>query len=266
MSTAPILGCNFAPLTCRETLDEIFSLIKNGERGYLCTVNVAILMMMRRDAGLRNFIEKAWCCVADGTPLVWASRLLGRPLPERVTGVDLVETLCRRAAESDVGVYLLGAQRHVVERVARRLCERYPGLKINGYDDGYFEEEGAQARAEAVRDSGAKILIVAMGVPRQERFIEEQWERLGVNFAIGVGGSFDVLAGLRKRAPAFLQRIGLEWTYRLCQEPRRLFHRYLTTNSRFLFLMAREWMLDGRSTNGEQHAIDDGHWNSTRGD
>lgn len=265
MNSARILDCNFAPLTCRQTLEEIFDLIHKGERGYLCTVNVAILMMMRKDARLRRFVENAWCCVADGTPLVWASRLLRNPVPERVTGVDLVEMLCEQAAKTDVGVYLLGARQHVVEGVANRLRERYPGLRISGYDDGYFQSEGAEARSDAVRNSGAKILIVAMGVPRQEHFIEEQWERLGVNFAIGVGGSFDVLAGLRKRAPVFLQRIGLEWAYRLYQEPRRLFHRYLTTNSRFIFLMAKEWMLDDRRRNGEQHAIDDGHWNSTRG-
>ena len=245
MKSVRILDADFAPLTTRQTLDQIFQLIARGERGYLCTINVAILMIMRSNARLRRFISRAWLSVADGAPLVWASRLMGAPLPERVTGVDLVEQLCEGAAERGLGVYLLGAKPEIVARVAERLTSRYPGLRIAGYADGYFDAEQAASRADDVRESGAKLLIVAMGVPRQEYFLEDHWARLGVNFAIGVGGSFDVLAGLRKRAPVFLQTAGLEWVFRLCQEPRRLFARYLVTNSQFLFLITRR-LIRGR--------------------
>jgi N-acetylglucosaminyldiphosphoundecaprenol N-acetyl-beta-D-mannosaminyltransferase len=118
------------------------------------------------------------------------------------------------------------------------LHSRHPGLDVRGWADGYFDADQAQARARAVAESGAELLFVAMGVPRQEYFIEEQWEHLGARIVIGVGGSFDVIAGLRKRAPVLIQRAGLEWAYRLAQEPRRLFRRYLVTNSQFLALMS----------------------------
>jgi N-acetylglucosaminyldiphosphoundecaprenol N-acetyl-beta-D-mannosaminyltransferase len=232
-------------LTLEETVDATFDLIERGGRGYLCTVNVAILMMMRADVRLRQFVERAFLTVADGTPIVWASRLLRRRLPERVTGVDLVERLCERAMAEDVGVYLLGSTRVAVEEVARRLRNSYAGLNIAGFDDGYFIDEQASARVDAVNASGAKILIVAMGVPRQESFIEDHWHALNVNVAIGVGGSFDVLSGQRLRAPKFLQSVGFEWAFRLMQEPRRLFRRYFVTNTQFLYLFTRE-MLGGR--------------------
>jgi len=128
----------------------------------------------------------------------------------------------------------------VVEKVAERLRANSPNLRLVGVADGYFAGEEAAARAEAVARSGAQILIAAMGVPRQEYFLEEQWERLGVRFAIGVGGSFDVLAGLRARAPVLIQKVGLEWLFRLAQEPGRLWKRYLVTNAQFLYLMSRE--------------------------
>ncbi len=240
MTPVPLLNASFHPLTTEETVDLVSRRIHAGERGYLCTVNVAILMMMRQDIRLQRFVENAAIVVADGEPLIWSSRLLARPLPERVTGVDLVELLCARAAREGFGVYLLGAERSVVEKVATGLKQRHPGLIVAGVQDGYFSGAQAEARARAVAESGARILVVAMGVPRQEHFLEEYWDRLGVEFAIGVGGSFDVLAGLRTRAPEIVQRVGMEWLFRLVQEPSRLWKRYLTTNAQFLYLMSRE--------------------------
>jgi len=238
-----ILNARFAPITLEETVDLVSRRIQAGERGYLCTVNVAILMMMRQDPRLQRFVEAAATVVADGQPLIWGSRLLGRPLPERVAGVELVERLCERAAREGFGVYLLGGRKDVVEKVAERFKTKFPALRLSGVDDGYFKDDQARERADAVARSGAKILIAAMGVPRQEWFIEEHWERLGVPFAIGVGGSFDVLAGLRTRAPQLIQRIGLEWLFRLAQEPGRLWKRYLVTNAQFLYLMSRELLV-----------------------
>ncbi len=240
VTSVPLLNGAFDPVTLDQTVERIGQLIRSGERGYLCTVNVAILMMMRQDPRLQRFVDNAAMVVADGQPLIWTSRLLGRHLPERVTGVDLVDRLCALGAREGFGVYLLGASRTVVDTVAARLTERHPGLILSGVDDGYFTPAEANARARAVADSGAKILVVGMGVPRQEIFIEEQWERLGVPFAIGVGGSFDVLAGLRMRAPEIVQRVGLEWLFRLLQEPRRLGKRYLVTNAQFCALISRE--------------------------
>jgi N-acetylglucosaminyldiphosphoundecaprenol N-acetyl-beta-D-mannosaminyltransferase len=242
-----LLNGRFDPLTTEATVEAVAAAIRAGERGALCTVNVAILMMMRQDPDLQRFVDRARWTVADGQPLVWASRMAGTPLPERVAGVDLVDLLCARAVRDGFGVYLLGATGEVVRATAEALRSRHPGLDLRGVADGYFGPEEAAARARAVAESGAALLLVGMGVPRQERFIEEQWERLGARVVIGVGGSFDVLAGLRRRAPPFLQRAGLEWAYRLAQEPRRLFRRYLVTNSRFVGLMSRELVAVRRS-------------------
>ncbi len=243
MSRARILNGAFDPLTLEGTLDRVFGLIERGERGYLCTVNVAILMMMRDSPRLQGFVDRAMLVVADGMPLVWASKRRGTVLPERVTGVDLVEKLCAGAATRGLGVYLLGATPDVIQESADRLRSRFPGLEISGVADGHYPAAEAPLRARAIRDSGARILIVGMGVPRQEHFIEDHWESLGVSFALGVGGSFEVLAGRKTRAPVALQKLGLEWAFRLTQEPRRLFKRYMVTNTRFLALLTRETLL-----------------------
>lgn len=232
-----LLNGDFDPLTLEQTVDAIFSQLAAGHRGWLSTVNVSILMMMRADARLQRFVDRSALIVADGQPLVWASRwLCGQALPERVTGVDLVHALCARAAREGRLVYLLGATAAVVEKTASRLREQHAGLRISSAD-GYFTGAESPGRADSIRASGADILFVGMGVPRQEHFIDEQWTRLGVGMAIGVGGSFDVLSGLRKRAPAWVQRCGFEWLFRLVQEPRRLFMRYMVTNSRFIWLV-----------------------------
>ena len=250
MERVAILNGRFDPLTLDQTVEALFGRIASGRRGWLCTVNVAILMMMRRMPPLQSFVDKAAIVVADGQPLVWAAPLFGGRLPERVTGVDLIDALCARAAREGVGVYLLGASAEVVAEVAVRLAVAHPNLRLS-WADGYFSEEEAPARADAVRSSGAQILLVGMGVPRQEAFIERQWPRLEVGMAIGVGGSFDVLAGLRRRAPAWMQRMGLEWLFRLIQEPGRLFWRYWVTNSQFLWLLATEALRGKKAGDGE---------------
>jgi len=233
-----ILNGRFDRLSADQVIEELIRTIRAGQRGTLCTVNVAILMMMRSNARLQRFVDSARWSVADGQPLIWASRLGPRPLPERVTGIDLIDQLCGRAVPENIGVYLLGASDKIARATADALRTRHPGLDVRGCADGYFGPNEAPARARAVAASGAEILFVAMGVPRQEYFIEEQWEQLGARVVIGVGGSFDVIAGLRKRAPVFIQRAGLEWAYRVAQEPRRLFKRYLITNSQFIGLMS----------------------------
>lgn len=239
MQRVHILNGQFDRLTLPQTVDAIFHRLETGQRGWLCTVNVAILMMMRADARLQSFTDRAALVVADGQPLVWCAPWFGPPLPERVTGVDLVDAVCERAAQDGKKVFLLGATDDVVARVAVRLRTRNPTLHLD-YANGYFSKDEASARADRVRTSGADILFVAMGVPRQEQFIDEQWNHLGVNMAIGVGGSLDVLAGLRARAPSWIQQIGMEWVFRLIQEPKRLFMRYFVTNCQFGWFLIRE--------------------------
>ncbi len=245
MKGVRILNCEFAPVTLAETVDWARDWIHGGGHGYICTVNVAILMMMRSDPKLQRFVDRASLVVVDGQPLVWASHLQSAHLPERVTGVDLVDALCALAADEGFPVYFLGARREVVETAAKRLVVRFPGLDVCGIADGYFETSEAPERARAIRESGAKILIVGMGVPRQEQFIEDQWDELGAQLVIPVGGSFEVIAGTARRAPVFLQRIGMEWSFRLAQEPRRLWKRYLVTNTQFIYHLLRSAVSSG---------------------
>jgi N-acetylglucosaminyldiphosphoundecaprenol N-acetyl-beta-D-mannosaminyltransferase len=239
MNTVPILNCEFAAVTVADTVDWARNWIHSGRRGYICTVNVAILMMMRSNPKLQRFVDRASLVVVDGQPIVWASHLQHDHLPERVTGVDLVDELCTLAAKEGLGVYFLGARREVIETAAKRLVDRFPELEVSGIADGYFDATHASERARAVRESGAKILFVGMGVPRQEEFIESRWEELGAQLVIPVGGSFEVVAGTAGRAPVLLQRIGMEWSFRLAQEPRRLWKRYLVTNTQFIFHLLR---------------------------
>lgn len=239
MDKVRFLNADYDPLTLEQTVDRIFQLIENGKRGWLCTVNVAILMMMRSDRRLQSFVDRAALVVADGQPIVWCAPWFGKRLPQRVTGVDLVDEICARAEKEGKKIYLLGATAEIVAKLAQRLGGRHPALRID-FADGYFSKDEAEARADRIRASASDILLVGMGVPRQEIFIEEQWGRLNVGMAIGVGGSFDVLAGLRARAPVWVQKLGMEWFYRLIQEPRRLFMRYLVTNIQFVWLVIVE--------------------------
>lgn len=242
-----LLDVDFDALTERACVEQVWAAIRDGRRGWLCTVNVAILMSLRADRELASFVDRSAWTVADGQPVVGLSRMLGTPLPERVAGVDLVELLCDRAAAEGVGVFLLGATTKHVEAAADGLRRRHRGLRVETAD-GYFPLDAGDERARQVANSGARLLFVGMGVPRQERFIERYWDELGATVVIGVGGTFDVLAGLRSRAPRWIQRYWLEWAYRLVQEPWRLWRRYLVTNTLFSVLALRE--LVGRARPG----------------
>lgn len=233
---AQILNAKFDALTLSQTADSAFLMLGTGRRGYIATVNVSILMMMRSDKRLQSFVDRAALVVADGQPLVWCAKWFGHGLPERVTGVDLVEAICRRAAADGKRVYLLGAKPATIEKLAGRLRLTHPGLQLD-FSDGYFRKNETQARVAKINASGADILFVGMGVPLQEYFLEEYWGQLEVGVAIAVGGSFEVLAGRRLRAPLWVQSLGMEWFFRMLQEPRRLFMRYLVTNTQFVCLL-----------------------------
>ena len=174
-----------------------------------------------RDPEYRDILKRAAMVLADGTGLLWGMRFLGLPLQERVTGIDFAEHLCRAAAVEGWPVYFLGAKGDTAEVCAAALAARYPGLVVAGARDGYFDMEDVSV-PEAVAASGARVLLVAMGLPRQEKWVALHRERLGPLLAVGVGGSFDVFAGRLSRAPRWVQRAGLEWLYRLFQEPGRL--------------------------------------------
>ena len=238
-----ILNCRFDAVNDAGAAQWARETLRSGKRGHISTVNVAILMMMRSDPRLKQYIDDSGLIVADGQPLIWLSKLLRKPLPERVAGVELVHELVNVASQENAGIYLMGATQDIVEDVAKKLSEQTSNAQFVGVQDGYFSHEESKARAQAIRESGAKLLIVAMGVPRQEQFLQDHWEELNVQLAIGVGGSFDVIAGRTKRAPQWMQTVGLEWFFRMSQEPRRLAKRYFITNSQFIWLSG--WALLG---------------------
>jgi N-acetylglucosaminyldiphosphoundecaprenol N-acetyl-beta-D-mannosaminyltransferase len=168
--------------------------------------------------------------------------LLGRRVPERLAGIDVMEALVEQAASRGWRVYLLGAKPDILETAIAELVERHPELTIAGSHHGYFRADEEEAIVREVRNARADIVFVAFGSPEKELFLDRHRTELGVRFAMGVGGAFDVIAGTRKRAPRALQRIGLEWAFRLAQEPRRLGRRYFSTNRQFLVLVAREFL------------------------
>jgi N-acetylglucosaminyldiphosphoundecaprenol N-acetyl-beta-D-mannosaminyltransferase len=203
-------------------------------------VNAAKIARLRTDPVLRDSLLTSDVLLADGQSVVWASRLLGRPLPERVAGIDLFAALLDLADEAGLRVYLLGATPDVVGRLGAVVAERWPGVKVVGADDGYFRDDEAGEVADRIAASRPDLLFLGMPTPRKETFVATHGPGLDVPVVHGVGGSFDVLAGVTRRAPAGWQRCGMEWAYRLLQEPRRLWRRYLVTNTAFLGLTVAE--------------------------
>ncbi len=204
------------------------------------TANSAILCMMRDDAELRQACLAGDLIVADGMSVVWTSRMKGTPFPERITGVDLMARLLEAGAREGLSAYFLGAKPEVVKTLVDRCAVRYPGLKIAGFRDGYFKPADHAAIVEDIRARAPHFLFVGMPSPFKETWCERHRERLNVPVIMGVGGSFDVHAGHVKRAPEWLQGIGMEWSWRLAMEPRKMWKRYLTTNTQFAWLAARE--------------------------
>jgi N-acetylglucosaminyldiphosphoundecaprenol N-acetyl-beta-D-mannosaminyltransferase len=204
------------------------------------TANSGIVCMMRSDPELRQACAAGDLIVADGMPIVWTSRMTDVPFPERVSGVDLMTRLLEAGARRGLSAYFLGAKPEVVARLAELCEERFPGLKIAGYRDGYFKPDQHPAIVEAIREAKPHLLFVGMPTPFKEVWCERHRERLDVPVIMGVGGSFDVLAGHVRRAPLWMQRIGMEWSWRLMMEPRKMWKRYLVTNTQFILLASRE--------------------------
>ena len=236
-----MMGCRIDNLSMEETLGRIEDFIRSGKPHQHVVVNVDKLVKASRDAELRRIINACALVNVDGMPVVWASRLLGKPLKERVAGVDLFEALMRRSSERGWRVFLLGARSEVVAAVADSFQRRYPALVIAGWRDGYWQGEEQEAQvAEQVRASGADLLFVAIGSPKKEQFLGRWQASMRIPFAMGVGGSFDVAIGRLKRAPRWMQRAGLEWLYRFLQEPRRMFRRYFIEDMAFVWLLLKE--------------------------
>jgi N-acetylglucosaminyldiphosphoundecaprenol N-acetyl-beta-D-mannosaminyltransferase len=235
-----LMGCKIDNLSLAQTLDKIAGFVRSGQPHQHVAVNVDKLVKASRDPGLRAIINACDLVSADGMPVVWASRLLGRPLPERVAGIDLFEALMARAADEGWRVFLLGAREEIVRRVAEMYSSHYPSLVIAGVRNGYWGAGEGPDVARQIRASRADLLFVAISSPQKEQFLGTYQAEMGVPFAMGVGGSFDVAAGSIKRAPRWMQGAGLEWFYRFLQEPRRMARRYFIDDMAFIWLLIKE--------------------------
>jgi N-acetylglucosaminyldiphosphoundecaprenol N-acetyl-beta-D-mannosaminyltransferase len=246
---ALVLGCRIDRLDMTQTLARIEDLIARREFAQHVAINAAKLVAMQRDPELRRIVEACELVSADGQAVVWASRLLRDPLPERVAGIDLMQELFALAERRGFRVFILGAKADVLEQARANIMARHPRLKLVGTRDGYFSEDEGAAVAQEVRDARPDILFVAISSPRKEYWLGRHGRAIDVPFVMGVGGAIDVVAGITQRAPGPLQRLGLEWAYRLAQEPRRLWRRYAVTNIQFAILLADAMMrrLWGRS-------------------
>lgn len=234
--TAPnrvdIDGLLFDDVTMSEATARIVELAKMRDRPrFVCTGNLDHLAIAAEDAEFKAAYEAADLVVADGAPVVWLSKLGGTPLKERVAGSDLFWTLGAASAETGVTLFFLGGMEGAADAAKAELERRYPGTKIIGTYCPPFKTFATQEEQDKIRDvvQAAKpdILLVAFGAPKQEKWIAKNKDRLGVPIAIGVGGSFEMACGMLKRAPVWMQRVGLEWAYRFAQQPRRLFDRYI---------------------------------------
>lgn len=241
-----LFGVPIDALRLSEVLDLAEAAIAQRRRLLISVVNAGKIVDMNRDGNLRAAVLQGDLILADGMGVVWAARLLDRPLPERVAGIDIMFGLLERAAARAHRVYLFGAKPAVLDAAIANVGTRFPGAAIAGAHHGYYQAGEESRIAEEIAACRPDILFVANASPAKELFLARFADRLDVPVCLGVGGSFDVLGGRVKRAPAVWQRLGLEWAYRLAQEPNRLWRRYLEGNVSFARMTASEYFANQR--------------------
>jgi N-acetylglucosaminyldiphosphoundecaprenol N-acetyl-beta-D-mannosaminyltransferase len=235
-----VLGCSVDPLDIPATVARCDEIIQSGRFSQQVSINAAKVTAMRDDQRLSRIAHQCELVSVDGQSVVWASKLLGCPVPERVPGIELMFELLALAERRGYRVYILGSRQHVLDAAVEALQQRYPRLNLCGWHHGYFSEGDEGMLAEEIRGTAPNILLVAMSSPRKEYWLAEYGPSTGAQFGMGVGGSIDVVAGVTRRAPEWMQQVGLEWFYRLIQEPRRLGRRYAVSNTQFLGMLAAE--------------------------
>jgi len=227
-------------LTLEQAADRMAALVQSGRPARVITLNPEYLYQAATaDSSLLELVRRADLVTADGEGIVWAGRVAGTPFPERVTGIDLMLAMFRRAALAGWPVFLLGAAPGVADEAAANLRRQYPALRVAGVYHGYFKQDEEAAVAELVREAAPRLLFVALGAPKQERWIDRYIDLIGPVTAMGVGGSFDVLAGRVTRAPRWMQRLHIEWLGRLLMEPSRW--RRMLVLPRFAMLVRRRY-------------------------
>lgn len=240
VKTVWLFGIPVQAATLGQALDRIHAAIVQGDRLQLGVINAAKIVNMDRNPDLGDAVHESDVIYADGMSVVWASRLLRKPLPERIAGIDIMLGILKRGQHHKYKVFCLGATRDVVTAVCDKFEADFPGIRLVGHCDGYFDLHEEKEVAKAVRDAKPDVLFVAITSPKKEKFMAKWAQYMNVPVVHGVGGSFDVVAGLVQRAPESWQKLGLEWLYRVKQEPRRLWKRYLVTNFLFIAILLQE--------------------------
>ncbi len=236
-----MLNTQIDNLSMLETIGLIEENILVGNQIHHVVVNAGKIAAMHSDLELRTSVNESHIINADGQAVVWASRFLGKPLKERVAGIDLMAALVEMAYQKNYKIFLFGAKEEIVKSVVDKYSQVYSPEMIAGYRNGYFSPSEEKEIAQQIADSGTQMLFVAITSPIKENFLYRHRETLkDVNLIMGVGGSFDVVSGKTKRAPLWMQNAGLEWFYRFLQEPKRMWKRYLVGNSKFIYLVFKE--------------------------
>lgn len=235
-----LFGFPIAALSMADVVDRCERTIRSRGSLQIGVVNAAKIVNSEASTELRDAVLSCDLILADGQSVVWASRMLGRPLPERVAGIDLFLRLLQLADDEGLSVYLLGGTEGVVAATVRTVGERFPNARVVGSRDGYFSDAESDEVAAGIAAARPDMLFLGMTSPKKEIFLGRHGVTMNVPVTHGVGGSFDILAGVTRRAPEAWQRLGMEWAYRLVQEPGRLWRRYLVTNTRFVWMVLRE--------------------------
>ena len=228
-------------LTMGETIAQIEDAIKSKTQIHHTVVNAGKIVLMQEDQELHKSVVSSDIINADGQAVVWASKILKQPLPERVAGIDLMQKLVEISAKKTYTIFFFGAKEEIVKAVVDKYTDLYGAEIVAGYRNGYYSKEDEESIAQQISNSNANILFVAISSPKKENFLYKYKDQLAnINFIMGVGGSFDVVAGKVKRAPVWMQKIGMEWFYRFAQEPRRMWKRYTVGNYKFIKLVFKE--------------------------
>jgi N-acetylglucosaminyldiphosphoundecaprenol N-acetyl-beta-D-mannosaminyltransferase len=239
------LGLSFDRVTMKQAVERLEEFVASGRPHMVFTPNAELIVRSQSESNLAKTYRETDLLTVDSYVAFYAARLLGHSLAEPVSAARLMVALLSVASRKKYKFYLLGAKADVVAVVAKKLPMEYPGIDVVGYRDGYFKKDEEAKIVSDIAASKADFLFVAMSTPFKENFIHGNLVEMNVPVCMGVGGTFDILAGRTKFAPAWLSRMGLEWLYRLAQEPRRLWRRYLFTNLDFIRLVARELLTRG---------------------
>ena len=241
-----LFGIDIDNISMEETINEIELLIKKKKPSLVVTPNVHHINILQKDNEFGKIYKHAYLVIPDSTPLLWLSKIVGVPLKERVTGSDLLPLFSKIAAEKEYRLFFLGAAPGIAKKAAETLIQKNPGLKITGTYSPYFgfqnDEKENRKIVDMIKKCNPDVLFVCLGPPKQEKWSWKYKDKINVPVIICVGAAFDFIGGKVKRAPKWIQKLGLEWFFRLCQEPRRLWKRYLIGNIIFAWLVLKEFI------------------------